>query len=173
METIDKKDDLQYRAGAIVLDHSLNYCLMVYQRNSELWGIPKGRREIHSGEDYRTCMFREVLEETGLDLNIQEFEYLDKLQIHTQCRIYVVRLLCSELPTCHPPCEDGRENSEISRVEWTPLHEAFQRKVNSITRRSLQTLRGRLDTLKYAKGLIVEDLACVLPPDIEELLLKK
>ena len=168
---LQKKDDQQYRAGAIILDHSMNYCLMVYQRNSELWGIPKGRREIQSGEDYKMCMFREVLEETGLDLTQHEFEYLDKLQIHSQCRIYILRLLKEDLPVCHPPQENGMDNQEISQVEWTVVDEAFQRKVNSITRRALQNLRGRIDDLKYVKGLIAGDLNYTLPLEMEALLL--
>lgn len=171
---LQKKDDQQYRAGAIILDQSLNYCLMVYQRKSELWGIPKGRREIQCGEDYKMCMYREVLEETGLDLNKYEFEYLDKLQINGQCRIYILRLLgTNELPSCHPPTENGEANSEILKVEWTELPEAFQRKVNSITRRALQNLRGRVDDFKYAKGLVSGEIDYVLPPDVEAVLLTK
>lgn len=169
--------DISHRAGAIIFDKKLTKCLMVYQRVSQLWGIPKGRRD-DTGESYRSCMLREVKEETNLDLKEHSFQYLDFLQIHGVCRIYLVRLLTDKLPSCHAPTEDGKENPEIVSVEWTDLEEAFKRKVNAITRRALQEVRGRLGELRRLQGNFNPDLEpdgnrIVLPPDVEKIVLRK
>ena len=59
------------RAGALILNHGMNKCLMVFQKSSKLWGVPKGQKE--KNEDSFVCMVREVKEEVGLNLNDIKF----------------------------------------------------------------------------------------------------
>ena len=66
------------RAGAVILNNDLNKCLMVFQKSSSYWGIPKGSK-LYMNEDNFVCMVREVKEEVGLDLNHIRFEILGNL----------------------------------------------------------------------------------------------
>ena len=60
------------RSGALIINSDMNKCLMVFQKSSLLWGIPKGQKE--ENEDCYLCMIREVKEEVGLNLNKLKFE---------------------------------------------------------------------------------------------------
>lgn len=126
------------RAGALILNYEMDKCLMVFQKSSKLWGIPKGHKE--KNEDNYVCMIREVREEVGLDLNNIKFEILDSNIVNVESFIYIIRLLLDQLPICSPPFENGEENHEIEKIEWVSLHKVFQRKNNSITKKSLYKL---------------------------------
>lgn len=131
------------RAGALILNYHMDKCLMVFQKSSKLWGIPKGHKE--EDEDNYVCMVREVREEVGLDLNNIKFEILDSSIINTGSFIYIIRLFSDPLPICSPPFEDGKENHEIEKVEWVKLDKAGLRKNNSITKNALYKLRRLFD----------------------------
>lgn len=127
------------RAGALILNKNMDKCLMVFQKSSKLWGVPKGRKEDY--EDNYLCMIREVKEEVGLNLNKIKLEVLDSVFIHKKALIYIIKIFLDPLPICSPPFEDGKENHEIEKIEWVPLHEAYTRKVNSITKNAFASLR--------------------------------
>lgn len=55
------------RCGAIIVDNKLN--ILIVQNHSGIWSIPKGHQS-HSREPYTLCAMREVYEETGLKLKI-------------------------------------------------------------------------------------------------------
>jgi len=131
------------RAGAIILNSEMDKCLMVFQKSSLFWGIPKGSKN-NKNEDSFICMVREVKEEVGLDLNHIKFEVLDSVMVHTEAYIYIIKIFLDPLPICSPPMEDGSENHEIEKVEWVGLEDAYSRKNNSITRNALYKLRKYL-----------------------------
>jgi len=94
-------------------------------------------------------MYREVLEETGL--NLQEwkrYEIMDFLQPYPCCRVFLIRLLSPQVPICFPPDEDGKPNHEIEVVEWVRMEDAFQKTVNSITREVLKNVRVTLSEMR-------------------------
>ena len=128
------------RSGAIILNKDLSKCLMVFQKISSYWGIPKGSK-IDVNEDNFICMVREVKEEVGLDLNHIKFEILGNVTVHSETCIYILKIFLDPLPVCSPPLEDGKENHEISKVEWVLLEDAYERHSNSITRNSLYKLK--------------------------------
>ena len=56
--------------GVILFNQNMNKILVVYQKQSNKWGFPKGymtRFELYNKE-YFNCAKRELLEETGIDL---------------------------------------------------------------------------------------------------------
>lgn len=55
--------------GAVVLDEGGRY-LLIQHRNGGHWDFPKGHKE--SGETGRAAALREVLEETGVELDLLE-----------------------------------------------------------------------------------------------------
>ena len=105
---------------------------MVYQKNSSLWGIPKGSRE--GNENNFICMLREVKEEVGLDLNQIKFDIIGNTSVFSEALIYILRLNLDFLPICSPPFEDGNDNHEISKIKWVNTSDVFRMKKNSITR---------------------------------------
>jgi len=135
------------RAGAIILNNTLDKCLMVFQKSSSYWGIPKGSK-LNNNEDNFICMVREVKEEVGLDLNHIKFEVLGNVTVHSESCIYILKIFLDPLPICSPPLEDGNENHEIEKVEWVELDDAYSRKNNSITRNALFKLKKCLSKKK-------------------------
>ena len=55
-------------AGAIIFDSDLNL-LIVHQKRSGKWSIPKGHLK-NEKEDKFECAKREIREETGLNINL-------------------------------------------------------------------------------------------------------
>jgi len=123
------------RAGALIFNKNLNKCLMVYQKNSSLWGIPKGSRE--KNENNFICMLREVKEEVGLDLNQIKFDIIGNTSVFSEALIYILKIHLDPLPICSPPLENGNDNHEISQVKWINTSDVFRMKKNSITRNAL------------------------------------
>jgi mRNA-decapping enzyme subunit 2 len=130
------------RAGALILNADMDKCLMVFQKSSLLWGIPKGQKE--EDEDCYICMVREVKEEVGLNLNNLKFEILESITIHDESYVYIIKLFLDPLPICSPPFEDGNDNHEIEKIEWVNLEDAYKRKNNSITKHALHKLKKHL-----------------------------
>ena len=133
------------RAGALILNDNLDKCLMVFQKSSNLWGIPKGRKE--DNEDTFICMLREVREEVGLNLNHIKIEVLETVDIHSTALIYILRVFLNPLPICCPPFEDNNDNHEIEKIEWVSLPKAYSRNINSVTRYAFQDLKRYLNLL--------------------------
>ena len=127
------------KAGAIILNNNMDKCLMVFQKNSNLWGIPKGQKE--DNEDSYVCMIREVKEEVGLNLNNIKFEILKSAIIMNESFIYIIRLLLDSLPICSPPLENNQDNYEIGKIEWIILKDAYIKKNNCITKKAFVVLK--------------------------------
>lgn len=123
------------RAGALIFNKKLDKCLMVYQKSSSLWGIPKGSRE--GNENNFICMLREVKEEVGLDLNQIKFDIIGNTSVYSEALIYILKIHLDPLPICSPPLEYGDDNHEISHIKWVNISDVFQMKKNSITRNAL------------------------------------
>jgi 8-oxo-dGTP pyrophosphatase MutT (NUDIX family) len=130
------------RAGALILNINMDKCLMVFQKSSMLWGIPKGQKE--DNEDTYVCMIREVKEEVGLNLNDIKFEILESIIVNSDSFIYIIKLLLDSLPVCSPPFENGNDNYEIEKIEWVTLNDAYLRHNNSVTKNSLHKLKKYL-----------------------------
>ncbi len=65
--------------GAIIMDKSCKYILLIKQRLSNKWGLPKGHMEKEEIEknNILNCIKREINEETGINLNKINYNYID------------------------------------------------------------------------------------------------
>lgn len=77
--------------GAILLDQSLNYVLLVQGFYGKSWGFPKGK--INEEEPFVECATREVKEETGYDCSqqISTESFIERNINETSVRLYIVR----------------------------------------------------------------------------------
>ncbi|VDK63416.1 unnamed protein product, partial [Anisakis simplex] len=99
--------------GAILLDSSLNYVLLVqgyYARNS--WGFPKGK--VNESEEPTDCAAREVLEEVGFDISekIRDNRLIQKFINETLTRLYIV----TDVPVDFQFAPKTR--NEIGKIQW-------------------------------------------------------
>ncbi|VDM46747.1 unnamed protein product [Toxocara canis] len=99
--------------GAILLDSSLNYVLLVqgyYARNS--WGFPKGK--VNESEEPTDCAAREVSEEVGFDISekIRDNRLIQKFINETMTRLYII----TDVPTDFPFAPKTR--NEIGKIQW-------------------------------------------------------
>lgn len=60
------------KAGVCIYDPITNSVLLVQSRSS-LWGLPKGSLNLEQYETDIDCAIREVKEETGLDIRLEDF----------------------------------------------------------------------------------------------------
>lgn len=67
MSSFFKEEKKAKRCGAIIFSTDFSKILLVKNRQSKKWGLPKGA--IKPYEDNFQCSFREVWEETGINLN--------------------------------------------------------------------------------------------------------
>lgn len=140
------------KSGAIILNSKLDKCLMVFQKSSSFWGIPKGSK-MNKNEDNFVCMLREVKEEIGLNLLDIKFEIIGDIPFPGRTYVYVIKVFLDPLPVFSPPLEFGKENHEIGKIEWVPLKQAYNRKNNSITKKSFLKLRDFLSFPRRNKKL--------------------
>ena len=87
-----KKKKKEQRSGGIILSKNLDKIILVLNRESVLngdpkWGLPKGH--IKYNESYPDCAIREIEEETGLKLKINNNTYSIKIN-DTLYYIFVV-----------------------------------------------------------------------------------
>lgn len=136
---INNKIDYK-KAGALILNNNLDKCLMVYQKRSTFWGIPKGSK-LDENENTYLCMLREVKEEIGLDFNYIKHDIIKKIIIHNDICIYIIKIFLDPLPICSPPFEDNNDNHEIGKIEWVKLEDGYNRKINSVTKNSFIELK--------------------------------
>ncbi|KAI9017881.1 Dcp2, box A domain-containing protein [Phycomyces nitens] len=89
-------DFMQYRfripvCGAIMINSSLDKCVLVKGWSSKSgWGFPKGK--INQDEEYDCCAIREVLEETGYDIEplLKRQDYIELTMREQRIRLYLI-----------------------------------------------------------------------------------
>ncbi|KJH52210.1 Dcp2, box A domain protein [Dictyocaulus viviparus] len=102
--------------GAILLDESLNYVLLVqgFYASKNSWGFPKGK--VNEGEEPRSCAVREVFEETGFNFDEHRprgcEKKIQKFVNETMVRLYIV----PDVPTDFPFAPQTR--NEIRKIQW-------------------------------------------------------
>ncbi len=103
--------------GCIIIKD--NKVLLVYEKNRNFWGFPKGHME--NGENEIATALREVKEEVGLDVEIDEekrytLNYIIRDEIDKTTVLYIAR-----------PKNDKviMQESEIGNVKWCSYEEAL------------------------------------------------
>lgn len=138
--------------GGIIVDENIEKLLVVYQRASRKWGLPKGhmnQNEI-SNNDKLTCSKREILEETGLNLNLTPNTVIGKENMNNKL-FYIYKLGCSAENLRLSP----EDKNEILHVVWLNL-ETINKFINSnACNRSLREFNKR--RLKIKKKMCKND----------------
>ena len=120
-----------------VLIHNDTKVLLVHQKISGLWSIPKG----HSlpGENTGECWKRELFEETGL-------KYIPSGTVHRNKHRYngysitVIRIYTKNLPPVYP------NDDEIVTVKWVNIKDVGNYPLNSVTSKIIyEILEKRVD----------------------------
>lgn len=108
--------------------------LLMFNRFRQVWELPGGI--IEPGETPRSCVLREIDEETAQEPNLLFFRGLMKFQLHPDSRIEYGALFFARLDTLKP----FEENSEAERIIlWdrnTPIGE-----IDSIDRTLIEFAR--------------------------------
>ncbi|XP_070543028.1 m7GpppN-mRNA hydrolase-like [Ptychodera flava] len=99
--------------GAIILDETLQNILLVqgYWAKAS-WGFPKGK--VNKDESEHQCAIREVLEETGFDINhlLDQNEYIQQRINDQDIRLYLIPFVPKD--TKFQP----KTRKEIKSIEW-------------------------------------------------------
>ena len=105
--------------GCIIIEN--NKVLLVYEKNRNFWGFPKGHME--KGENEIETALREVKEEVGLDVEIIDKEKRYILNYIIRDEIDKTTVLYLAIPKNK---EIVMQESEIEKVNWCDFEEALE-----------------------------------------------
>ena len=120
-------------AGAVIMSADGHQCLLVRQRQTQNWSFPKGT--CMENETLENCMYREVFEETGVDLHQYRFFQNGK----RRWKRYVLFLIFLLEPYTNIQLKIN-DNHEIDRVEWIDCKDIKDIKLNQVTASVLYSL---------------------------------
>lgn len=120
-------------AGAIIMSADKTHCLLVRQRETQKWGFPKGT--CMEGETLENCMYREVSEETGIDLHKYRF-FQNGIHKWKRYSLFSI-LLIDDFNTIELNIHD---NNEIDDIRWIQLDKIKQVNLNKVTSSILRTM---------------------------------
>jgi 8-oxo-dGTP pyrophosphatase MutT (NUDIX family) len=108
------------------------------RRGDLAWGLPKGA--IETGESEEEAALREVLEETGLEAEVEsdlgEIRYFyvwEGVRVRKRVRFFLMRATGGDV---------SKHDTEMEEVRWFPLRRAIKR----------ATYRGERDVIERAAG---------------------
>lgn len=104
--------------GCIIINN--NKVLLVYEKNQNFWGFPKGH--VEQNETEIETAKREVKEEVGLDIKIiedtrYEFKYTINNNVEKTCVIFLAYPITLQV---------HNQESEISKSKWFNIEEAIK-----------------------------------------------
>ena len=105
--------------GGIIINHDLSKLLIVFQRASQKWGLPKGHMNYHEIKNNckRQCAEREVLEETGIDLRKKNTGTLIGKENMNNKLFYIYKLNMQQVKL------NPEDKNEISDIKWYDIDE--------------------------------------------------
>lgn len=117
------------KCGGIILNKTFDKILLVCNNYSpdEKWGLPKGHRE--NKETYATCALREIHEETGLDIYINDS--MTKIKVFNT---FYFPLITDDSKKLIPI-----DTNEIKYVKWFNIKELANISLNRDTRCVVKT----------------------------------
>lgn len=103
--------------GCVIIKN--NKVLLVFQKNNQFWGFPKGHVEV--GENEIETALREVKEEVGLDVDIYthkryEINYITSDEIDKTTVLYLATPKSEKIIM---------QESEIQNIKWCHFDEAL------------------------------------------------
>lgn len=107
----------QKSCGCIIIQNKK--VLLVYEKGRNFWGFPKGH--VEDGETELETALREVKEEVGLDVEINEekryvLNYIIRDEIDKTTVLYLAKPKSEEITM---------QESEIENVKWCDFNEAL------------------------------------------------
>lgn len=99
------------KAGVLLYDTDTDSILII-QSKGNLWGIPKGT--LKKGESYINCAFREVFEETGLNVSSVPLERSLKIG---KTSIYYLMYLNK----CNVRIQTHNKDNDANSIGWVKL----------------------------------------------------
>jgi 8-oxo-dGTP pyrophosphatase MutT (NUDIX family) len=131
--------------GVILIDKTKTQVLIIQEKASHKWGVPKGKRE---ESDPKKTAWRECREEIGLDLDTIEHRIINCFQ-YPELKLYVVHL------TETPNIKLGR--TEIASSKWVDIDQFIgdynmdrnrHNKYNVSIHKSIKSLTKLYDKIK-------------------------
>lgn len=121
------KKDVSIKAGGIIFNSSLDKVLMIlnresYNKGENKWGLPKGH--LKQGESLYYGAKREIMEETGLNINLKKRNRCIKIN---DCYYYII-ILPYQVKT------SPIDKNEIVKSEWINLINIHDLNLNYDTR---------------------------------------
>ena len=105
--------------GVVIFRGKILVLYKNYRNKYEGWVLPKGT--VEAGEEFKETALREVKEETGLDIQLEDgfrqaVEYFPKPNVKKQVVYFLGQAQSLEIK---------RQKEEISRITWTDIHKAY------------------------------------------------
>ncbi len=123
--------------GAGIFLHDGKSCLLVHEKSSKMWGIPKGCKNSPT-EDSQECSNRELREETGIE-NLPNHKQIGSYEI-LKYQIYEVEIERTNDLMPEP-------GEEVDDIKWVSFDDAIKSlKLNLLTR---LILIRKTDTNRY------------------------
>jgi len=97
--------------GAIVFDRLGESVLIIFQKESQKWGLPKGHIDPKEGGNYFECAKRELEEETGIMMNLIKYRRVGTCVIRNKI-FYIVQLM-KDVHRLRP-----MDHNEIGEIKW-------------------------------------------------------
>lgn len=97
--------------GAIVFDRLGESVLIIFQKESQKWGLPKGHIDPKEGANYFECAKRELEEETGIMMNLIKYRRVGTCVIRNKI-FYIVQLM-KDVHRLRP-----MDHNEIGEIKW-------------------------------------------------------
>jgi len=123
--------------GALIFDAENRMLLVRTSKWSDLWGIPGGK--IEWGEDSETALRRELLEETGLEVEGIRFvlvqDAVNPPEFYREAHFILLNYVCQ--------CRQGQQvrlNDEAQEFRWVTREDSFRLALNTPTKVLLKSL---------------------------------
>lgn len=125
-----------------------DHLLLVKQREMQKWGFPKGSREWQ--ESKLSCMTRELLEETGIDLKQYQHTFLG-VRTFFESTIYFYEI-SNDVPSMISVCPS--DTKEIEESKWIPLDCIKNLELNRVTNHIKRLVFLKLSSSDWKTTLI-------------------
>ena len=126
--------------GALILDEAGRALMIRTNKWSNLWGIPGGK--IKFGETSEAALRREIMEETGLEIDRIEFvmvqDCIASQEFYREAHFLLLNYTCQTTSGTAVVL-----NEEAQEFRWLPLDEAYKLPLNTPTRLLLDAVTGR------------------------------
>ena len=120
--------DIRVRPTGILIEDNRILIVKQYVTDSRSWSLPGGKLESH--ENIQQCLIREMKEETGLDIAIEELAYITDRIITSSIHIVHMSFLVKRtspptglLEWKHEDVESSSSHGKIREIKMVPVED--------------------------------------------------